>query len=283
MPLMVRARDLLLALVLLAGPAAPGAAAEPPALVKARALYNAADYDGAITAATEARTMPEWADLSALVLARAHLERYRQHANADDLAAAGAALDAVRAAALPPREHLDLLVGMGQFLYLSGTFGASAEMFDSALAQAFLLNGRERLLLLDWWANAMDRAAQARPPDARAVMFERVIERMEDELRSDPANPVANYWLPLAARGRGDLERAWDAAIAGWVRSRLWPETAADVREDLDRLVVQVLIPERARARGGRDAQDVTKAMLEEWEGIKQQWSVGPPPVPADP
>ena len=74
---------------LLAGAVAPGEAAEPPALVKARALYNAADYDGAITAATEARTMPEWADLSALVLVRAHLERYRQHAQAEDLAAAG--------------------------------------------------------------------------------------------------------------------------------------------------------------------------------------------------
>ena len=39
-----------------------------------------------------------------------------------------------------PRDHVDLLIGMGQFLYLSEEFGAAAGLFDNALAQAFLLN-----------------------------------------------------------------------------------------------------------------------------------------------
>ena len=42
-------------------------AAEPPALAKARTLYNAANYEGAIDAAGSARRQPMWADAAALV------------------------------------------------------------------------------------------------------------------------------------------------------------------------------------------------------------------------
>ena len=49
---------------------------EPPALAKARTLYNAGDFEGAIDAASVARTDVEWADAAALVVARAHLEQY---------------------------------------------------------------------------------------------------------------------------------------------------------------------------------------------------------------
>ena len=62
--------------------AAVAQAAEPPALARARTLYNAADYDGAIAAAATARRQPAAADASSLVLARAHLERFRRrHSN----------------------------------------------------------------------------------------------------------------------------------------------------------------------------------------------------------
>lgn len=280
---MAPARVLLVCLLMLAGGSSAAVAAEPASLVKARTLYNKADYDGAIAAAAEARRIPEWADTAALVIARAHLERYRQRSDPADLAAGGEALVSVRAAALPPREHVDLLVGMGQYLYLSDAFGASSELFDSALAQSVLLNGQERLLVLDWWANALDRSAQSRPADRRAPVFERLIARMQDELRRDAASPVANYWLAAAARGLGDADRAWDAAIAGWVRSGLWPETAPNVRADLDRLVTQVIIPERVRMRGARDAAEATKTMRDEWELVKQQWSVTAAPPPLDP
>jgi hypothetical protein len=254
-------------------------AAEPVALVKARAAYNSGDYDAAIEFASEARKQPEWADMAALVMARAYFERYRRRSDPADLAAGLGALVAVRASALPPREHVDLLVGLGQYLFLTEAFGASAELFDSALAQSYLLNGQERLSLLDWWANALDRSAQARPADRRAREFDRLIVRMEEEVDRDPANPVANYWLAAGARGAGDVERAWDYAVAAWVRSGLWPEAAPKVREDLDRLVVQVIVPERVRARGAREPQEAAKALLDEWATIKEQWST-PPPTP---
>jgi hypothetical protein len=258
--------------VLLAVCATPAVAAEPPALVKARTLYNGADYEGAIQAAADVRRLAEWEDEALLVIARSHLELYRQRSDSSNLVMALEALTAVRAAGLTPRDYVDLLVGQGQHLYFSEQFGVSAEMFDRALAQSFLLNVRERLMLLDWWANAQDRSAQARPVERRAAVFERLVERMDEELRRDPANPIANYWLAVGARGVGDVERAWDAAMAGWVLSRLSTGGAEMARRDLDRFVVQVLIPERVRGRGSREQQEASKAMRDEWERFKEQW-----------
>ena len=78
-------------------------------------------------------------------------------------------------------------------------------------------------MLLDWWATALDREAQKLPSDRRPPVYQRIGDRMDRELRDDPANGVANYWQVVAARGVGDLDRAWSAAIAGWVRSTLDP------------------------------------------------------------
>jgi len=249
-------------------------AAEPAALAKARLLYNAADYDAAIAAASEARRVPASADAGSLVLARAHLERYRQRADPNDLSAARDALQSVKQDALSPRDRVDLLVGFGQSLFLGEAFGAAAELFDTALVQSATLSHRARTLLLDWWASALDREAQSRPPDRRGAVFARIADRMEDELRIDPASAPASYWLPVATRGMGDLDRAWDAAIAGWVRAALNPETVASVRVDIDRFVTYVLIPEKARQRQAlaRDGQESAAALHAEWELVKSQW-----------
>ena len=251
------------ALVLAVG--IPALAAEHPALAKARALYNAADYDGAIASAALARGPRASTDAAALVAARSHLERFRLRADPADLAAARDAFAAVRASSLSPRDQLDLLVGLGQSLYLADNFGAAAELFATALSRAADLGHRDRVMLLDWWANALDREAQRRPADRRAPVYDRVVMKMEAELRDDPGNAAANYWLAAAARGTGDLDRAFDVAVAGWVRSTLAPDTSATIRADLDRLVTQGLIPERSRVRSARDVQA-------EWEAVKMQW-----------
>ena len=245
--------------------AGAAAAAEPPALAKARALYNAADYDGAITAAAPVRALPAAADAAALVTARSHLERYRLRGDAADLADARAALISVRAAMLPPRDQVDHLVGIGQSLYLANTFGAAAEVFDGALGKGALLSHRDRLMLLDWWASALDREAQGRPPDRRLPAYQRIATRMEEELRQDPGSAPANYWLAAASRGAGDLDRAWDAAMAGWIRATLTPDTADKLRADLDRLVTQALVPERLRTKPPRDPQS-------DWQRLKLDW-----------
>jgi hypothetical protein len=247
-------------------------AAEHPSLARARALYNAADYDGAIEAATVSRQVAEAADASSLVIARSHLERYRQRADAMDLGAARQALLGVRSEALSPRDQVDLLVGLGQSLFFAEQFGSASELFDTALSRGELLPGRDRQQLLDWWASALDRDAQARPAHLRTAVYERLSSRMQQELRGDPGCAPANYWLAVAARGAGDVDRAWGASVAGWVRAFLNPDTAAMLRADLDRLVTQALIPERVRARPSAEQAELLAALTAEWDLVKQQW-----------
>lgn len=255
--------------VMLAGTAAE--AAEPSALTRARVLYNLADYDGAIEAAAMARMQPAAADAAALVEARAHLERYRRGSDVSDLDKARDALNAVRAAALSPRDQVDLLVGLGQSLYLSEMFGSAAELFDTALERGALLPERDRLMLLDWWATALDREAQGAPPERRGRLAAQIGSRMEDELRRDPGSTPANYWHAVAARAAGDLETAWDAAVAAWVRATL-SSTPSQLRSDIDRLVTEALIPERARSRPAREQADAVESLRTEWNLVKEQW-----------
>ena len=252
--------------------ASPGVyAAEPTPLARARMLYNAADYDGAIAAAAVARTQPAAADAAALVDARAHLERYRRAADPADLAAAREALNVIRAAMLSPRDQVDFLVGLGQSLYLTDLFGPAADLFDTALERGALLPDHDRLMLLDWWATALDREAQAAVPERRARLHARITERMDAELRRDPGSAPANYWRAVAARGSGDLDTAWDAAVAAWIRATLGPE-ASRLRADIDRLVSEAIIPERARSRAGREQADAAESLRNQWSLIKEQW-----------
>ena len=247
-------------------------AAEPPALAKARTLYNTANYEGAIDAAAVARRQPMWADAASLVMARSYIERYRQNSDVKDLVAARESFVTIRASSLTPRDQVDLVIGMAQLLYLGEQFGAAADLFHNALTRSMLLGPRDRQMLLDWWATAMDREAQSRPVDRRRVVFEQISARMQEELQQDPGSAVANYWRAVALRGAGDIEGAWHAAIAGWVRSTLTPETTGELRADLDRLVMQALIPERSRVMAVRDPQEAVTALRAEWELLKQQW-----------
>jgi hypothetical protein len=258
-----------IAIVLVAGGAY---AAEPQALAQARALYNAADYDGAIAAAAQARTQPGAAGAAALVDARAHLERYRRSSEPADLAAAREALSGIRPSVLPPRDQVDFLVGLGQSLYLGEQFGPAAALFDTALERRMLLPVRDRLMLLDWWATALDREAQASAPDRRARLYGQIATRMEEELRRDPASAPANYWCAVAERGAGDLDAAWDSAVAAWVRATLDPASSSALRSDIDLLVTNALIPERARIRPAGEQADATEAFRAQWELVKEQW-----------
>jgi hypothetical protein len=258
------------AIVLLLVSAAGALAAEPPALARARTLYNEGRYEAAIMSATEARSDPQFADAAALVVARAHLERFRLGSDPADLSTARETLADIRSEALTPRDQVDLVVGLGHTLYLGRSYGAAAEVFGSALSRAAVLEPRDRLLLLDWWASSLDREVLTRAADARQPIFDRIIDRMEEELRLDASNPVANYWLPVAARGAGDLERAWDAAVAAWVRAILVPANAEMLRADLDRFVNGALIPERARSHSSREQQEA--ALREEWQALKDEW-----------
>ncbi len=267
-----RARRCGAALLLVIACAAP-AAAQPP-LARARALYNQQKFDEAIAAAEEARRQPGNAEAAALVSGRARLERYRRTSDPVDLSAAREALRSIRPAQLAPRDRVDLLIGQGVALFLADEFGAAAEVFEVAWGRADGLPPDARDRLIDWWASAIDRQAQQHSAAERAPYYRRVLERVAAEARRDAASAPAAYWLAVASRGLGDLERAANATLAGWVRGRAAADQGVALRADLDRLMLQAIIPERARqVTGGRDAQQQALASLTaDWEQFKAQW-----------
>jgi hypothetical protein len=244
------------------------------ALSRARQFYNQRLYDAAIEAAMAARVSPRTADAAALILARAYLERFRAVSDAADLAAAHRELQQVHAEALAPTDRVELVIALGEALYFDDKAGAAAEQFEIALGRVGDGNLTIRERVLDWWASALDRQAQIGPEGERRAIYARIMSRMDDELRRDAGSAVASYWLVASARGSGDLERAWDAALAGWVRASLTGDRSAALRVDLDRIVSQAIIPERARMMfPSASSAQAAVAMRVEWDTLKQTWA----------
>lgn len=243
-------------------------------LAEARRLYNQGRYDAAIEAARAVSADPGLRHQALVILARASLERFRQAANTEDLEAAQEALRAVDASRLEPRDRVELIVGLGEALYLDDLFGPAADILESAIGEAAILGPAARDQLLDWWATALDRHAQSRPPAERAPIYDRILDRMTEELEHDQGTSSAIYWLTAATRAKGDIDRAWDLARAGWVRAQLTRDRGASVRQDLDRLVREAIVPERARrVQGtGGNLELATSGMLTEWEAFTGKW-----------
>jgi len=253
--------------LLIAALLALGAAPQNP-LVRARELYNQHQYDAAIAAAREARAIPELADAAAVVLGRAHLERYRGASAEADLAAARESLVAVDTSRLSARDRLELLIGLGALLYFEGHYGAAAELFGSALDGA---DAASREVVFDWWAMALDHEAQASGDEERRRIYLRLLTRAEPAAAGDAPLAAAMYWVAAAAAGMDDFGRAWHAAIAAWVRAPLAPGPRATLRADLERLVQQVVIPGRAVTMAPAAHPDKTiAAMQSEWNAIKE-------------
>ena len=255
--------------ILIAAMAVLGAAPQNP-LVRAREWYNQQQYDDAIAAAREARATPDLAEAAAVVLGRAHLERYRVSSDAADLGAAREHLVAVDTARLAPRERLELLTGLGQLLYFEGHYGAAAELFGAALGAAAADAG-SRESVLDWWAMALDHEAQAAGDIERRQLYVRLLERVEPAADGEQPSAAAMYWVAAAAAGMDDFGRAWHAAIAAWVRAPLAPGPRASLRADLERLVQQVVIPGRAVTLApSTDPKQTIARMQAEWTAIKE-------------
>jgi hypothetical protein len=237
-------------------------------LARARTLYNNGQYEAAIAAAAQARLVAAYADSADLIAARSYLERFRDSKAADDLTNARARLARLDPQRLGGHERVEFLVGLGEALFFDGAFGAAADVFTTILAQAGALpaDGRERVL--DWWASAIDREARARTEVDRQAPYQRIRDRMQEEIAARPGSTAASYWLSAAARGQGDLQAAWSAAEAGWVRAGLAPDRGAALRADLDRLVLQLLVPDRAKMLG-----QPAEALRQEWERFKGKWT----------
>ena len=245
---------------------APARGADDP-LARARLLYNQRQFQAAITAAEQARLIPVRADAADLIAARAYLERFRESTASDDLTNARDRLRRLNTLRLGPRERIEYVVGLGETLFFDGAFGAAAGVFDSVLKSRDVLTGDAREHLLDWWATAVDREARPRPDIERQGVYLRIRARMEEELATHPASGSAAYWLAAAARAQGDIQAAWDAAQAGWVRAPLAADRGTALRADLDRLVLRAIVPDRARVT----AQS-PDSLRTEWERFKERW-----------
>jgi hypothetical protein len=248
--------------------AAPASAADPKdPLERARTFYNQRQFEEALTAAEEARRVPERADSADLIAARAYLERFRESATPGDLTSARDRLRRINPERLGPRERIELLVGLGEALFFDESAGAAAEVFESVLNRNEDLPLAARDRVLDWWASALDRDIRHRADIERQIIYPKIRERMLTELGANPASAVAAYWLAAAAWAQGDLQAAWDAAQAGWVRAPLTSDKGAMLRGDLDRLVQRGIVPGRAKAL----AQPPANIRLE-WENFKERW-----------
>jgi len=251
----------------------------PDPVAQARQLYNDQKYDEAIRRAAEAQATPALASQASLVIARAHLERFRQTADATDLEAARTALKAVTADGFAPRDRLDLMIALGESMYFDERYGtddrfsAAAEQFEVALAHAGDLETKSRDLLFEWWATSLDRQAQQGAESTRAVLYRRIQDGAARELVRDDGAASASYWLASSSRGLNDLTRAIGAASAGWVRAGSMGPRGVPLRADLDRLMRQVILPERAREMSAGGSPKPTFAILEEqWQRLTDQW-----------
>jgi hypothetical protein len=257
-------------LLSIAGTAA--AQSSTAALMQARTLYNNGKYEEAIAAAAAVSSGPG-KDEAQLVAGRAYLERFRHTGDTTDLATARNDFRTLDPARLDSHDRVQLLVGLGEALYLDSLYGPSADMFAVALEEVAPFGPDERNRLLDWWASALSAEAQLHETDRRSPYYQAMVERMRQEQLADPRSSVAAYWTVAGERGLGDLDRAWSDAIASWVRAPLM-DKSDQLRRDLDRLVVTAIIPERARelAPTPPDAATTAADLRAEWEVVKAKW-----------
>ena len=257
--------------------AAPSSAAGQSDLEKARAMYNEGRFEESIAAAAVAKHKPDSVPSATLIEARARLERFRQNGDAGDLGAARAALVSLNPRVLAPQEIIEWQIGIGTALFLENQPGPAAEMFATVLPAA-----RERLSsaeldkLVEWWASTVARVAESQTGSARKDAYTAMLSAVRNELERNPLSWPASYWLVVAARGAGNLDDSWNAAITAWIRAGSQPE-GVSVRGDLDRFVTQTLIPERAQARTGqrldsKTAETEIAAQTEQWRALVEHW-----------
>ena len=131
--------------------------------------------------------------------------------------------------------------------------------------------------LLEWWGGTLSRLAESLSGDARKQAYERFRSDVSLELERNPLSAPATYWLVVSSRGAGDLDGAWNAAVAGWIRAGAHQDSR-QLRSELEVFVMQTLIPERAQSRTGQrlDAKSTMTEIAtlnEEWRTITTRWA----------
>jgi hypothetical protein len=215
-----------------------------------------------------------------VVYARALLEQAREMTEERaQIAEARDALKQVDASRLDRRDRVEFFIALGQALYLDdqfslgGRYAAAAAQFELALAYADVLDSPSRDRLFEWWALSLDQQAQQGPPGERRAVYARMLEASERELTISETSTSATYWLAAAARGVDDLPRALGSATAGWIRAGALGADGARLRADLDRLMIDVLLPERAQQLAPNiDPKPALSFLTGQWDDVKKSW-----------
>lgn len=239
----------------------------------ARQLYNLGRYEQAIETANRLRATP-LADAANLLVARSYLELFRKSTDRAALVSARQALGEIQPGRLSPRDRTDYLIGLGEALYLDDGFGPAAALFASVLDRGDDLGPVTFDRVFDWWATSLDRQAQSGEAGNREQLYEAIRNRAIVGLGRVPVSSAAAYWLAASYRDLGDLTRAWDAAVAAWVRAPLAEDQGRSLRADIDQLVLQAILPERVRltASSDSDRERVTAVLRASWEAVKKDW-----------
>src|SRR5204862_8099569 len=117
-----------------------------------------------------------------------------------------------------------------------------------------------------------ERHADALHRDSRISAVRRLRERVSRELSRNPGSAAAAYFHAVATRGAGVRAEAWDAAIGGWVRARLAGARSAQLRADLDKLVLEGIIPDRVAAMVADKREQFESDLRGEWTVVKERW-----------
>ena len=188
---------------------------------------------------------------AAVVLARAHLERYREQRRSGrslrgprrprhrpDGRPRAARSDSITCSRSARRCSSKTNTARRRACSRAASTRPRALEPDAGRSDARLVGERRR---------APRRSCAAR--GAHAELFERLAR--DDATRAGPQHPESRGRRLLDGRrrcaARRIRRRAWDAAIAGWVRARLAGARSATLRADLDKLVLQGIIPDRVR------------------------------------
>ena len=179
---------------------------------------------------------------------------------------------------LAPQEIIEWQIGLGTVLFLENQPGPAAEMFSTILPTARArLSPAELDKLVEWWASTVASVAESQTGPTRKEAYIAMLRSVRDEIERNPLSWPASYWLVVAARGAGDLDGAWNAAVTGWIRAAASRQDGQHHREDLDRFVTQTLIPERAQARTGERLDSMVTqaeiaALTEQWRALAAHW-----------
>jgi len=255
-----------------------GSAAAQNGLAEARRLYNAGLFDQAIAAAQNSSESSRLPSATAVIVGRSRLERFRTLQDPQELDRARADLAAVNPMQLSPQERMEWQMGLGEALLLDNQPGPASEILSTLVPSARpRLTSVENEKLLEWLAVSISRFAETLAGDARNGQYHRLLTTLAAILQNEPASRAANYWSVVASRGTGDLESAWNLAMAGWVRAGS-DQRSGSLRNDLDQFVTRTLIPERARSKTGQrlDARATVAeiaAMTEGWRAFIRRWA----------